>query len=123
MPPSPNAPIRSFIPAKDWSTSRQFYQDLGAQETWVAEDNRLALYNWGPNAFYIQNAYVKAWAEDTMFYLTVEDVDQWWAHLSSLELPQRYGVKIWAPFQTNWGSYEIHMHDPAGVLWYFGKFD
>ena len=114
--------IRPFIPSRDWAQSRQFYTDLGAREIWT-NGKDLAHYNWGDNSFYLQNFYLKDWAENTMFQLRVEDVDEWWTFLSSLQLPERYGVRIRAPFHTDWGSYEIHLHDPAGVLWFFAKFE
>lgn len=115
--------FRTFLPSKDWQLSRQFYRDIGGEESWVAEDEKMCLFRLGSVQFYLQDYYRKDWAENMMCQLLVEDVDDWWIKLDSLRLPDRYGVKIRSPFHTDWGSYEIHLHDPAGVLWFFARFN
>ncbi|MCB0637388.1 MAG: hypothetical protein KDC54_12255 [Lewinella sp.] len=120
--PSGLGPFRPFVPARDFATSRQFYLDLGFRESWRADDGKLSQFIFGQHQFLLQDYWLEDWAHNTMFYQVVEDVETWWAHLQALDLPGRYGVRIRAPFHTDWNSYEIHLHDPAGVLWFFGRF-
>jgi catechol 2,3-dioxygenase-like lactoylglutathione lyase family enzyme len=110
--------LRSFIPAKDFATSRAFYRDLGAKEIWSSDD--MVLFELGDSHFYLQDAYVKAWAENTMLFLFVPDLDLCWKELQALDLVNRYkGIRWKEPTDYPWGLREIHLIDPAGVLWHF----
>jgi len=44
--------------------------------------------------FYLQDADVKDWIDNTMVFMEVEDVDQWWNELSALNLPVKYNNVI-----------------------------
>lgn len=112
--------IRPFIGAKNFEISRNFYTDLGFEET-VLEPT-LSLFKMGETAFYLQNAYVKDWIENTMMFAEVENAGDFWQELISLGLEEKYeGVKL-TPIRTmHWGK-ECFVHDPSGVLWHFGEF-
>jgi hypothetical protein len=72
--------------------------------------------------FYLQNAYVKDWIDNSMIFLEVEDVDRHWQGLLALDLTNKYQeVKLTPIRMYNWGK-ECFMHDPSGVLWQFGQF-
>jgi hypothetical protein len=110
--------LRTFIPAKNFTTSRAFYHELGASEQEI--DPKLSLFTLGGSQFYLQDAYVKAWAENTMLFLFVPDLDQLWDQLRTLQLDERYpGVRLKEPTSYPWGLREIHLIEPAGVLWHF----
>ncbi len=112
--------LRAFVPAKDFAASRAFYRDLGATERPI--DPKMVLLELGDSAFYLQDAYVKDWAENTMLFLFVDDLDGLWAELQAADLVNRYpGVRWKAPTDYPWGLREIHLLDPAGVLWHFAK--
>lgn len=112
--------LRPFVPAKDFAISRAFYQDMGAKEIWSNAD--MALLQLGDSEFYLQNAYVKDWAENTMLFLNVADLDLCWRELQALDLINRYPDIRWKkPTDYPWGLREIHLIDPAGVLWHFAK--
>lgn len=112
--------LRPFVPAKDFAISRAFYRDMGAKEIWSNAD--MALLKLGDSEFYLQNAYVKDWAENTMLFLNVEDLDLCWQELQALDLVNRYPDIRWKqPTDYPWGLREIHLIDPAGVLWHFAK--
>jgi catechol 2,3-dioxygenase-like lactoylglutathione lyase family enzyme len=112
--------LRPFIPAKDFAVSRAFYLDLGAKERWTSDN--MVLLQLGSSTFYLQNAYVKDWAENTMLFLMVDELDLFWEELKELDLPARYdGVKWKKPTDYDWGLREIHLIDPAGVLWHFAR--
>ena len=112
--------IRAFIGAKDYDLSRRFYRDLGFEETVLSDD--MSVFKTNGLAFYLQNAYVKEWIDNTMIFLEVDDVNRHWEELSELDLPARYdGVRV-TPIRTDdWGR-EYFLHDPSGVLWHFGQF-
>jgi len=110
--------LRPFIPSKDFAVSRAFYKDLGATELWSSND--MVLLQLGDSQFYLQAYYVKAWAENTMLFLNVPDLDLCWQELQALNLVNRYsGIRWKQPTDYEWGLREIHLIDPAGVLWHF----
>jgi catechol 2,3-dioxygenase-like lactoylglutathione lyase family enzyme len=112
--------IRPFIGAKDFQTSRQFYSDLGFEET-VLEAN-FSVFETGAAAFYLQDAYVKDWIDNTMIFLEVDDVQRYYDELLAKDLPGKYpGVRL-VPIRTEaWGR-ECFLHDPSGILWHIGEF-
>lgn len=113
--------IRPFIGAKDYNLSRSFYRDLGFEEV-VLSDN-MCLFKTGDLGFYLQNAYVKDWIDNTMIFLEVEDVDGFREKLLALDLTTKYeSVRLTEVRQFDWGR-ECFMHDPCGILWHFGQFN
>lgn len=112
--------IRPFIGAKNFEQSRNFYRDIGFNETVLSP--ALSLFKWGELGFYLQNAYVKDWIDNTMVFFQVENVKHIWDELVSLELTKKYpDVKLVPIRVENWGR-ECFLHDPSGILWHFGEF-
>ena len=112
--------IRPFLGAKDFNTSRAFYRDLGFEE--VVLPLKMALFKKGDFGFYLQDAYVKDWVDNTMVFLEVENVQQHLDQIKSLQLPQKYdGVRVSELVNQEWGS-EFFIHDPSGILWHIGAF-
>ncbi|GAA3968365.1 VOC family protein [Mucilaginibacter dorajii] len=112
--------IRPFIGAKDFETSRGFYRDLGFEETVLTHN--MSVFKTGAIAFYLQDAYVKDWVDNTMIFLEVDDVDRYWKELGALNLTARYkNVKLSPIRVEQWGK-ECFLHDPSGILWHFGEF-
>jgi len=112
--------IRPFIGAKDFDLSRAFYAELGFTENIINE--RLSVFHFKGISFYLQNAYVKDWVDNTMVFVEVENVAAFWENLQSLGLTEKYPqVKIVAPKSLDWGT-ECFVHDPSGILWHFGNF-
>ena len=112
--------IRPFIGAKDFNLSRQFYQHLGFEETILSPD--MSVFKVGALAFYLQDAYIKDWVNNTMIFLEVPDVEAYWTWLQSLDLPAKYPQVRVVPVQYNdWGK-ECFLHDPSNILWHFGQF-
>lgn len=112
--------IRPFIGAQDFNTSRSFYTDLGFEE--IVLENKLSLFKKQDIAFYLQDAYVKDWIDNTMIFVEVENVEEYWQQLLTLKLPEKYeNIKL-TPIRTmDWGK-ECFVHDPSGILWHFGEF-
>jgi hypothetical protein len=112
--------IRPFIGSKDFNLSRKFYRDLGFEETVLSPD--MSVFKTDAIQFYLQDAYVKDWIDNTMIFVEVDDVDRYWKELSDLDLPVNYpGVRLVPIRDDDWGR-ECFLHDPAGILWHFGQF-
>lgn len=112
--------IRPFIGAKDYEESRSFYRDLGFQESVLSAG--MSYFRTGNFGFYLQDAYVKDWIDNTMIFMEVDDVGRYWDALLSLGLPARYKNARLVPIREyDWGR-ECFLHDPSGILWHFGEF-
>lgn len=112
--------IRPFIGAKDYLISRRFYRDLGFEEVVIAHN--MCYFKSGEFGFYLQDAYVKDWVDNTMVFMEVDDVRRFYNELVALDLPSKYdGVRVTSIRYFDWGS-ECFLHDPSGILWHFGTF-
>ena len=113
--------IRAFIGAENFEESRQFYKDLGFEESVISKD--MSLFKVSDKlGFYLQDAYVRDWVDNTMIFLEVEDVDRYWSELQDLALEKKYkNVKL-TPVRNDYWGRECFMHDPSGILWHFGEF-
>ena len=112
--------IRPFIGAKNFEVSRSFYRDLGFQES-ILEHN-FSYFKTEGIGFYLQDAYVRDWIDNSMIFLEVDDVSRYWNELSALGLTTKYdGVRLTPIRQYDWGR-ECFLHDPSGILWHFGEF-
>ena len=77
--------IRPFIGAKDFELSKSFYRDLGFQESILTPT--MSLFKTEQLGFYLQDAFVKDWIDNTMVFLEVDDVGRYWNDLLALNLP------------------------------------
>jgi hypothetical protein len=112
--------LMPFVPARDFETSKRFYADLGFKVRPIGSD--LAEVSLGEHGFLLQNYYVAQWADNFMFHIRVSDLNRWWDHIASLDLPERYSVPAPRPPKLeSWGLNEVHVIDPAGVLWHFAE--
>lgn len=113
--------IRPFIGAKDYELSRRFYRDLGFEERILSAN--MCLFKTGEIGFYLQDAWVKDWIDNTMVFIEVENVETYYRNLSALNLPGKYsGVRLMPIKHNDWGS-ECFLIDPSGILWHFGQFN
>jgi len=107
------------MPTKDFDLSKRFYETLGFEKVL---DGEVAIFNAGSGGFILQNYYQKDWAENFMLSLMVDDLDAWWTHLQSLDLPSRFGVQPpRAPALQPWGLRVAFLFDPSGVLWHVAQ--
>lgn len=112
--------IRPFIGAKNFNISRSFYAYFGFKETVIA--NNLSVFKMGEFAFYLQDAYVKDWVDNTMIFMEVKDVNDFWNEVVSLNLTKIYTDSKIVPIKNfDWGK-EFYVHDPSGILWHIGEF-
>jgi hypothetical protein len=112
--------IRPFIGSADFEVSRSFYRDFGFEEVVISPD--MSLFKTGNFGFYLQDAYVRDWIDNTMLFLEVENVHAFWDKLVQLDLPAKYKNVRLGPIRVeHWGS-ECFVHDPCGILWHIGTF-
>jgi uncharacterized glyoxalase superfamily protein PhnB len=117
--PGGSAAARPFLPAKDFETSRAFYEALGFSKLL---DGDVAIFGVGPSAFILQRHYQKDWAGNFMMQLMVDDLDAWWAHIQALDLPGKFGVQPPKEPETQpWGLRVAYVYDPSGVLWHIAQ--
>jgi catechol 2,3-dioxygenase-like lactoylglutathione lyase family enzyme len=112
--------IRPFIGSRNFEVSRNFYRDLGFEEVVISPD--MSLFRTENIGFYLQDAFVQDWIDNTMIFLEVNNVQNTWDELVSLNLPAKYENVRLTPIRVeHWGR-ECFVHDPSGVLWHFGEF-
>lgn len=112
--------IRPFIGAKNFEVSRAFYREVGFEE--VVLHPKLSLFQTNGTAFYLQDAYVKDWVDNTMVFLEVVNVERHYQELAALDLPGKFpGVRLEPIRIQPWGR-QCFLHDPSGILWHFGEF-
>ncbi len=117
---SPIGSIRAFIGAKDYNKSREFYKAWGFEE--VVTSQKMSYFSIDNFGFYLQDYYVKDWIENTMLFLEVANLSDYWEILKAKNLHQKFeGVKLMEPTTFDWGS-EAFVYDPSGVLWHLGEF-
>ncbi|WP_026897641.1 VOC family protein [Daejeonella oryzae] len=113
--------IRPFIGAKNFEISRNFYRDLNFEE--IPLGPSMSYFKTGETGFYLQDAYVKDWVDNTMVFLEVDDVARYYRELVALDLTSKYEhVKLKPIRELDWGR-ECFLIDPSGILWHFGEFN
>lgn len=111
--------VRPFLPTQDFELSKRFYEALGFEKLL---DGEVAIFRAGSGGFILQRYYQKNWAENTMLQLMVDDLDRWWDHLASLDLPSKFGVQApKPPAMQPWGLRVSYVYDPCGVLWHVAE--
>lgn len=106
--------IRAFVPCIDFKVCRQFYIDLGFEIGW--EDDKLIEFGRARQSFFLQNYYVKEWADNCMLQLLTDDLDALYQQAKGLAETYDH-VKIKAIFKADYGR-TFHLIDPTGVLWH-----
>ena len=81
--------IRAFMGAKDYQRSRSFYQALGFEEVLLSHNMCYFRVN-DRLGFYLQDAYVKDWVDNTMIFLEVSDVEAHRSDVLALNLTTQF---------------------------------
>ena len=114
--------VRVFVPAKDFSLSKAFYESLGWTVTWG--DESLALLQVAGQRFYLQNYYAKEWAENFMLHVTVADAQVCYERVASLVESKKFpGVRVREPKQEAYGALVTYVWDPSGVLLHLAQWN
>lgn len=113
--------IRTFIGAKNFNESRNFYKDLDFLELELS--NKMSYFKIDENlGFYLQNAYVKDWVDNSMIFIEVSNVKEYLLKVKQKALTEKYvNVKLSEIVENEWGR-EFFLHDPSGILLHFGSF-
>ncbi len=112
--------IRAFIGAAHFETSRKFYCDLGFEEVCISDN--MSFFSIESFGFYLQDAYVKDWLENSMLFLEVANLEKHLEGIKNLNLDKKYkNVRITEIVKNDWGN-EFFIYDPSGVLWHVGEF-
>ena len=110
---------RPFLPTQDFELSKRFYEALGFEKVL---DGEVAIFRVGAGGFILTRFYQKELAENLMMQLMVDDLDAWWTHISALDLPRQFGVKMLrAPAMQPWGLRVAYLADPSGILWHVAQ--
>ncbi len=114
--------VKVFVPAKNFSESLAFYSKLGWQLNWQADDNSLAELELGGQRFYLQNYYNKAWADNFMMNISVNDALAWWQHANHVIEEGNYKfARLQEPQEQSYGALVTFVWDPSGVLLHFAQ--
>lgn len=106
-----------YVPAKNFELSKSFYAALGFRMTEVWGDT--VDCELGGHRFRLQNYYVKAWADNCMMVLDIDDVEQWHERARSVLVDNRFPGARFTPPETAGESRVLHVWDPTGVLLVF----
>jgi hypothetical protein len=113
--------IRIFVPAMDFEQSLRFYTLLGWQLKY--KDGSLAELELADCRFWLQNYYVRDWANNFMFQVSVEDAQAWYDHVSKiLEVENFDHARLNPPQKEDYGAITTHVWDPSGVLIHFSQY-
>jgi catechol 2,3-dioxygenase-like lactoylglutathione lyase family enzyme len=106
---------KPFVPASDFERAKEFYAAIGFEIPWSSGD--LAYVRHGETAFLLQAFDHPAFIGSFQMHLLVENADDWHTHLKSLNVEQRFGVRMGAPEDQPWAMRDFTLFDPSGVLW------
>jgi hypothetical protein len=114
--------LRPFIGAKNIDESLQFYTALGWEPRLVTPNlYYVSIHN--NFGFYLQDYYNTDWVNNTQVFVEIDDVETYYEHIASLQLPTQFEwVQLKPIQQADWGK-EFFLTDPSTVLWHFGKFE
>ena len=109
--------LEPFVPSgSNFEGSKQFFEAVGFTVSWDAGDY-VGFQN-GACKFILQRYDNKAFAENFMITVKIENADNFWKELTGKGLAQKFGVRINAPVQQPYGK-EVNVIDLAGVCWHF----
>jgi len=112
--------LRPFVPSgADYALSQRFFEDLGFQK--IYSDDGISIFRIGELEFYLQNFHNQDFQDQYMLELAVEDLDQWWEHIQTAGLADKYPIKVKEPKHYPWGKREVHLIDLAGVCWHISE--
>ncbi|QNA43168.1 VOC family protein [Lacibacter sediminis] len=109
--------LQPFVPSgSTFAESKAFFTELGFNLTWDMGD-----YTGFENngfRFILQKYDNKAFAENFMLSVGVENADAFRAEVLEKQLPQKYGIRIGEVSDQPYGR-EVNIIDLAGVCWHF----
>ncbi len=109
--------LQPFVPSgNNFEQARDFFTELGFNLVWDMGD--YAGFENNQCQFILQRFDDKAFAENFMLSVGVEDADAFRAEVIAKQLPQKYGIRIGEASNQPYGR-EVNIIDNAGVCWHF----
>ena len=109
--------LEPFIPSgSDFEASKQLFQALGFTISWDGGD--YIGFQRDNCQFILQRYNNKAFAENLMINVKIDDAEAFWEELREKQLAEKFGVRIAPPAKQPYGI-EVNLIDIAGVCWHF----
>ncbi len=109
--------LEPFIPSgSDFEKARQLFLALGFKVEWDAGD--YVGFSRDACKFILQRYDNKAFAENLMINVRIENAVTFWKELNDKQLVGEFGIKISSPTRQPYGI-EVNVIDLAGVCWHF----
>lgn len=109
--------LEPFIPSgKNIEKSKQLFIELGFNISWDAGD--YIGFESGNCKFILQNFDDKAFAENLMVNVRIDNANEFKEELTQKKLEEKFGIRIGKVTQQPYGK-EVNLIDTAGVCWHF----
>ena len=109
--------LQPFVPSgSNFEASKQFFLEIGFNMNWDAGDY-VGFDNNGCK-FILQKFDNKAFAENFMLTIGVENADEFRKEVLEKKLPEKFGIRIGEVSNMPYGR-EVNIIDIAGVCWHF----
>lgn len=109
--------LEPFVPSgENHESAKQFFRELGFKTNWDAGD--YTGFERDGCKFILQNYTNKAFAENLMINVRVDNAEGFWKEVTENGLAEKFGVRIGKPTQQPYGK-EVNIIDMAGVCWHF----
>jgi len=109
--------LQPFVPSgSNFEGSKQFFTELGFNIAWDADD--YIGFERDGCRFILQKFDNKAFAENFMISVRINNAEEFWKEVSSKQLTEKFGIRLGKPTQEPYGK-EVNIIDLAGVCWHF----
>ena len=109
--------LEPFIPSgNNFDASKNLFVELGFKINWDAGD--YIGFEKDGCKFILQKYDSKAFAENLMINVKVDDVQAFRNNLMEKKLPEKFGIRIGEITNQPYGK-EVNLIDIAGVCWHF----
>ena len=110
--------VRTFISAKNFEESRNFYKDLGFEESIISKG--MSYFKIVETlGFYLQDYYVEDWINNSMIFVEVVNVEEYFLQLQNLSLQHKYkDVKLVPIRYEDWEANVFYtiLQEYCGIL-------
>lgn len=109
--------LEPFIPSgSNFEAAKNLFVDLGFNITWDA-GNYMG-FEKDECKFILQKYDNKAFAENLMINVRVNDIQEFRTSVIEKQIPEKYGIRIGEITHQPYGK-EVNLIDMAGVCWHF----
>ena len=109
--------LAPFVPSgSNFDGSKKFFQELGFNIAWDSKD--YVSFEKDNCKFILQRYNDKAFAENFMVTVKIENAELFWNELNEKQLAEKFSVRISKPTKQPYGI-EVNVIDMAGVCWHF----